>query len=285
MALSEAMRLPAAAARLTGVPGSVPIDATEAEQVVAMLAIVTAAFVEDDANDGSIVDALLADDRLRLALLRLVAFAVRGWHGQSGHFGRVAGFAVAACSSMLDVEPRAAWRGRALLDFGRKLLRMHTLQCCSRRFSEAAAAVQATAAGGGGEGPGGAGGGAGAAAVPAAGDAAAAHVPTAGQQVQPTIALGAYSGSCRLIATMLKLATWDAGAAVPAFTARQSQRFTEQQQLYARELADALRGSCVLEYCARWALHVQLAAAAGTTALLRPPCARCCRGPACGTWC
>ncbi|PNH09328.1 hypothetical protein TSOC_004050 [Tetrabaena socialis] len=141
-----AKRLPGLAARLAGVPGSgLPLDAAEAMHLEGMVFEVTTAIEEEDFTFG----ALLSDDRLLLALLRLVAFAVRGSQQRGPALCNVAEGALQASTSLLLLEGATAWGVLAQLGFGRKLLRMDTLQCCSIAFAEAAAMVEAMTAGAG----------------------------------------------------------------------------------------------------------------------------------------
>ncbi|PNH09330.1 hypothetical protein TSOC_004054 [Tetrabaena socialis] len=274
MALPAALReaakqLPGLAARLAGVPGSgLPLDAAEAGQLAGMLATMDSALGPDDSSsdgsdDDSIIDALLSDDRLLLALLRLVAFAVRGSQQRGHAFRLVADGALGASTSLLLLRTPTAWSARAQLGFGRKLLRMDTLQCCSIAFAEAASVLEATTAGAGGAAAGGGeGGDAEAAAAAAAGSAT-------GPKDQPSFALAQVVYFSTLVDCMLALAARPIGA---EFTARQRQQVKAEQRLYARELAAALRGSCVLEHYARWALRVQLAGVpAGALELDRIP--------------
>ncbi|PNH01843.1 hypothetical protein TSOC_012246 [Tetrabaena socialis] len=248
-----AMRLPALAARHVGVPGSgPPLDAGEAGQLAGMLLVVAGAFKIDD--DSAIVDALLSDNRLRLALLRLVAFAVRDSHQSGPAFRNVAVSALEASASLLWLQTPTAWRARALLDFGRKLLRMDTLQCCSSVFAESAAAVEVIAAGGA----------AGAEAGPADAAAAAAVDEAAPQALQGHPAVGGVRiGLCVLMRNMLRLPAGPVCALGAECSARQRLQVEEQRQQFSRELAAALRDSRVLEHGARWALHAQLAVSAG----------------------
>ncbi|PNH01865.1 hypothetical protein TSOC_012211 [Tetrabaena socialis] len=243
------MRLPAAAARLAGVPGSgLPLDAGEAEQLAGMLVAVNTALMDED---SSVVDAILSDDRLLLALLRVLTFAVRGSQLSEPAFCYVSEAAFQAGASLLGRHPPTAWRARAQLGFGRKLLRMDTLQCCSSMFATSTAALEALAAGRA----------AGAEAGPTEAGAAAAK---AGRI--PPIAVFQLLKSGLLVTNMLHLSAASVVAPrAPGATcsARQRQQLEEQQQLYARELAAALRDSRVLEHCVRWALHAQLAVSAG----------------------
>ncbi|PNH09109.1 hypothetical protein TSOC_004278 [Tetrabaena socialis] len=263
MALPEtlrdaAMRLTALAARHAGIPRSaLPLDAEEAGQLTEVLFVVAWAFIEED--DSSVVDALLSDDRLLLALLRLVAFAVRGLKQNDLAFRDVAEGALHATVSLLRLKTPTAWRARVLLGFGRKLLRMDTLQCCSSAFAEGAAALEAIAAGGA----------AGAEARPAeAGLVAAAADGAAGAaaqapQGQPAVVEFELNTFCVLVRSLLGMPAGSVGALGAQCSARQRQKLGEQRQLFVRELAAALRDSRVLEHCARWALRAQLAGAAG----------------------
>ncbi|PNH01847.1 hypothetical protein TSOC_012243 [Tetrabaena socialis] len=202
-----ARRLPIAAVRLAGVPGSgLPLSTAETDQVAGMLDAMHAAFMED----GSLADDLLSDEAVRLALLRL-------------------------------------------LDFGRKLLRMDTLQCCSRALSQGTADLQAT-----GQAPG----------VPAEADPAAEARPAA--EAGPAAVQGQFPASllinmCPLVES-LQILTFAPVKGVKvlahAARARWPEQLQRQQQVYGCELTAALRDSCVLEHCARWALHAQLAGAA-----------------------
>ncbi|PNH02376.1 hypothetical protein TSOC_011650, partial [Tetrabaena socialis] len=266
MALPEAlrdaaMRLPGLAARLVGVPSSgLPLGAAAANQVFWMLIDVINAFIEgpDDSAiaDGAIADALLTDERLRLALLRLVAFAVRGSQPGRPAFHGIAEGALRVGTCLLGLKTPTALRSLALLDFGRKLLRMDTLQCCSSVFAERAAALEAIAAGAGGAAGVADGGGAEAG---TAGPANGLHAP----HVQPAIAV---LRSCALVESLVRLRAGSVGAPVAQCSARERQQFGGQRQLFACELAAALRDSRVLEHCARWALHAQLAVSAGRVA-------------------
>ncbi|PNH09327.1 hypothetical protein TSOC_004059, partial [Tetrabaena socialis] len=288
-----AMRLPAAAARLVGVPGSgLPLEAEEAEQIADLLVTLGGAFMDDNPDDGATVDALLANDRLRLAMLHLTAFAARVSQQSIPAFHEVAVGALAGSGSLLNVKVNSAWRGRVMLDFAHKLLRMHTLQCCSLAFAEAVEAMTAGAgqmAAGGGDG-GDAEAAAAAAAGPPdgggeAGPAAAAVVITAGAtaaqggggaEAVPGPSAAAAAGVeapqdqrllahssllSKLLSVLLGLTIKHAARTV--LTTRQLQQFEEQQRLYAHELSTALRDSRVLEHGARLALHAQLAKPAG----------------------
>ncbi|PNG99776.1 hypothetical protein TSOC_014440, partial [Tetrabaena socialis] len=241
MALLDALNakwLPAAAARLAGVPGSgPPLDAGETERLACLLTNVSSAFVEDD---DSFADAFLADDRLCLALLHLVAFALRIPRQSDLAVSRVAACVLRASASLLKLDIINAWRARAMLDFARKLLRMGTLQCCSIAFSERAAAL--TAAGEAGEAGAG---------VALAGSAAALE------------SIQALQCMWSLVNDLLDLATWLDATVGTGFTARQVQQIKDQQRLCAREAAASLGDSRYLEHGARLALHVQLAISAG----------------------
>ncbi|PNH01433.1 hypothetical protein TSOC_012678 [Tetrabaena socialis] len=342
-----ARRLPAAAARLVGVPGSgPPLSAAEAEQVAEMVSTLVEVLHDDDSETRS-ADAILSDDRLLLALLRLVAFAVRGLGQSDPALHSIAFSSLDAGSELLGLGFYASWRGRAIMDFGRKLLRMQTLQCCSRALAESAAGFAAggasgqaaggpvgeaanRAAGGaaGGEAAGGAadvaagraaggasdvaageaadepaggtsGEGAGGAAGKAVGEAAAgaageaaggeaaagAAGEAAGGEAAAGAAVEAAGGSAEAAAGaqalqarrldllpfmklsvfggMLILALRLGDAVGPGNTARQLQQLQQLQRLFVRELAAAVRDSCVLEQFARWVLLVVLEEAAG----------------------
>ncbi|PNH03012.1 hypothetical protein TSOC_010962 [Tetrabaena socialis] len=238
MALPDAVqdvarRLPAAPARLSGVPGSGgPLSAAEAEDVVAMLATLEAALNDGDQATNRTADALLSDDGLRVPMLRLVAFAVRGTKpSDPPAYRHVADRAMRVCESLLPSETPPMRRTMALLAFGRKLLRMDTLQCCSRMLSSGADWVEALAAAGG---------------AGARGEGANAAI-TYGPQ---------------LANSLLQLALRTDVAAELARTERQLKQWRQLQQQFAAELAAALRDSHLLEHTARWTLHVQLAESA-----------------------
>ncbi|PNH09955.1 hypothetical protein TSOC_003367 [Tetrabaena socialis] len=234
MALPEAVRaaatqLPSAAARIAGVPGSGPsLNAAEADEIADLLVT-----VEDALNeDGVMADELVSDEALRQAMLRLVPFAVR-WNPQQTHpaLFNVAVRALRICAALLCLDLRTAWRARALTAFARKLLRMDTLQCCSRVFAEGVAQLARLAAG-----------------------------EAADGQALPFVWLSRLAAVCHLVAGLFLLAE-----RVGAAGEEQLQRWhRQQQQLFASELAPALRDSCVMEHCARWLLHLQLAEAAGS---------------------
>ncbi|PNH03013.1 hypothetical protein TSOC_010965 [Tetrabaena socialis] len=246
MALPDAVRdvarrLPAAAARLSGVPGSGgPLSAEEAENVVAMLATLEAELNAGDQATNSTADALLSDDALRVPMLRLMVFAVRGAERRDPPAYRdAAGLAMRVCGGLLT--ERAAppqRRAVALLAFGRTLLCMDLLQCCSQAFSSAAAQFAAPAAAGGAE-----------------------------AVVDGTVVLldrrHVLVDLSTLILGLLRLATRTDVAAEPGRTERQLKQYRQLQQQYAGELAAALRDSHVLEHIARCALHLQLAESAG----------------------
>ncbi|PNG99810.1 hypothetical protein TSOC_014400, partial [Tetrabaena socialis] len=264
MALPEAARdaarrLPSAAARLAGVPGSgMPLSAAEAHQVAGMLSVMHAAFMED----GSLADDLISNEAVRPALLRLVAFAVRDSQQGDPAFAAMAENALSASGALLGLEARAAWRARAQLDFGRKLLRMDTLQAVSRSLSQGAADMQAV--GQAPEAPAAAAGPAAeaeAAATAAEGAAETGAVVTQAQ-VQLSTSTVRLIGMCCLLNSLIRTAHVQVVGGAP-----QPKQLQRQQQVYACELTAALRDSCVLEHCARWVLHAQLAEAAGRVLL------------------
>ncbi|PNH02212.1 Succinate dehydrogenase [ubiquinone] flavoprotein subunit, mitochondrial [Tetrabaena socialis] len=244
-------RVPETSDGCRSVPGGSGLGGAgqEANRVVGMLDVVHDAFVED----GSLADDLVSDDAVRLALLRLVAFAVRDLQQVEPTYLEMSERAIRICGRLLGlpVKARAPGRPHAQLDFGRKLLRMDTLQCCSHAIMQSAAELQAK------WGPAGA----------QAGRFAAAGPAVAQVLVQAEFTTGFVKLSVvwNMLDSLLMLAlapTEGLGAAGHAARARQPEQLQAQQRAYACELAAALRDGCVLEHCARWALQVQLVASA-----------------------
>ncbi|PNH03742.1 hypothetical protein TSOC_010174 [Tetrabaena socialis] len=95
-------------------------------------------------RDGAVdaQGAVLGDTAVRLALLRLVAAAVR-WSvtgsGDAGH-GALHRASMHVATGLFQYNFQFA-ASPAVADFVRKLLRMHTLQCLSKQFAAAATAV------------------------------------------------------------------------------------------------------------------------------------------------
>ncbi|PNH11173.1 Transducin beta-like protein 3 [Tetrabaena socialis] len=243
MALPDAVqdverRLPAAAARLAGVPGTGgPLGAAEAEEVDTMLATLKAGLNDGDRATNSAADALLSEDGLRVPVLRLVAFAVRGAkRSDPPAYIVVAESTLSLCVALLGGRGSMApphWRAVALVAFARKLLRMDTLQSCSRAQSSGAARLTALVAGG-------------------------AEAGAEGADL-----LHALNTSSRLVLGLLRLATEPVEAGESGRTERQLKEWRQLQLQFAGELAAALRDSHVFEHSARWALHVQLTESAG----------------------
>ncbi|PNH09331.1 hypothetical protein TSOC_004055 [Tetrabaena socialis] len=255
------LRLPGFAARLAGVPGAgLPLGAEDAGQLTGMLLNIQDTLLAEP-NLRPLATALLSDDQVRLALLRLVAFAARSSPLVSP-FCRAADQAVLVTGQLLDLEVSNAWLARTQLDFARKLLRMHTLQCCSLVFSKGAAAVEAMIAGEG---------------VIGGGDAEAAGAPDAVPQAPQGQSDRLVDDLLRaqtyqiVVVSILRLAQWQDGAVRTGFTARQLQQLKEPALLFACELVFALRDSRVLEHCARWALHTQRVEGVGSALEERLP--------------